>query len=76
VEPSDAETLPVDQGALPLNSPWRGRNPEPRFYDEVSEFRTALAEAIARQMKRAIDDDIMSILQRTVQDDAGADENP
>ncbi len=75
MEPNDAEDQSVDQGSLFLKSPWRGRNPEPR-YDEMSDFRTALAEETARRMKCAIDDDIMSILRRTVQDDAGAGESP
>lgn len=65
MESSDAETLPVDSGTLPLKSPWRGQNPTPNYYDELSDVFVPI-----------VDDDIMSNLRRLVQDEAGVGGNP
>ena len=77
MEPSDAETLSVDSGTLPLKSLWRGQNPTPNYYDELSDvFDPSLADELTKQMKSVVDADIMSILRRTVQDDVGEDGTP
>lgn len=78
MESRDAEAMPVDQRSLPVKSPWQGRNPKPRFYDEINDtfVPDIWVQDIAAHFARRIDDEIMSTLRLKAQDDGRADGNP